>query len=136
MLPKITEFVEKLGPIIQDMVAFGKKFYKDPAGTFNDVIFVPLKDFATNTFLAIGGAVALYFGGAKIAGLLALGFAALLGAGPLGIAALIGGGIAAALGALFAVDKLLDLGIFDAVGKAWDDAVEGIKMHSRNYRLV
>ena len=127
LLPKITEFVEKLGPIIQDMVAFGKKFLQDPAGTFNDVILPALKDFATNTFLAIGGAVALYFGGAKIAGLLALGFAALLGAGPLGIAALVGGGIAAALGALFAVDKLLDLGIFDAVGKAWDDAVEGIK---------
>ena len=126
MLPKIMEFVEKLGPIIEDMVAFGAKFLADPAGTFKDIIIPAIKDFAVTTFAALAGAVGLYFGGKAILGLLATGLGALF-VGPLAIPAMIVAGIAGVFGTLFAVDKLLlDGAIGDGIAKAWKSATSFI----------
>jgi len=124
MLPKITEFVEKLGPLIDNIVAFTGRFLQDPGAVFTDEILPEVLKWGGLVAAGIGATIiAIVKGPAIVAALSAL----LVGiiTGPFGVAFLVGTAVIAALTtavAAFGVE-----GIKDFVMKGWDKFTQGIK---------
>ena len=123
MLPKITEFVEKLGPLIDNIVAFTGRFLQDPGAVFTDEILPEVLKWGGLVAAGIGATIiAIVKGPAIVAALSAL----LVGiiTGPFGVAFLVGTAVIAALTtavAAFGVE-----GIKDFVMKGWDKFTQGI----------
>lgn len=124
MLPKITEFVEKLGPLIENIVAFTGRFLQDPGAVFTDEILPEVLKWGGLVAAGIGATIiAIVKGPAIVAALSALLVSIITG--PFGVAFLVGTAVIAALTtavAVFGVD-----GIKDFVMKGWDKFTQGIK---------
>ena len=124
MLPKITEFVDKLGPIIQNMVDFGKRFLQDPGAVFDAEIKPILLEWGLKVAGAIGGGILAFFGGKLLWAKFGASILTLL-TGPVGIAFIIGTSIVAAItGAVVAIGPE---NIKKFVTDGWNSMIQGIK---------
>ena len=124
MLPKITEFVEKLGPLIENIVAFTGRFLQDPGAVFDNEIKPVLMEWGLKVAGAIGGGVLAFFGGKLLWAKFGASILTFL-TGPVGIAFIIGTSIVAAItGAVVAIGPE---NIKKFVTDGWNSMIQGIK---------
>ena len=124
MLPKITQFVEKLEPLIENIIAFTGRFLQDPGAVFTNEILPEVLKWGGLVAAGIGATIIAIVKGPAILAALSTLLVTII-TGPFGVAFLVGTAVIAALTtavAAFGVE-----GIKDFVMKGWDKFTQGIK---------